>query len=473
MIDADRTTRSSAARGVNIYFEARRRAFTASTSARSGRTSKGGRLDRPRATAARARRRCALVTDKDWERHGASAFGWLAPASCASSSCRSATKRRAGSPAQPPAEAVRGARVDRRRCLTCPTSCARRRWPSERAPGSTSFRRSSAASRPTGASPSGRAYRDSTEAFVAEATCEDGTPAVLKLIVPATVTRRARGDGPAARGRRRLRAAVAGRRRSRRTPARAAGPLAPRARVADSPAARDPRRRREANLASCARLRPADRRRESALARRVHHVDVGGARPSVQRTRRRACTRVRGAVAATRIATRPRSLVHGDVHQWNALEADGGFKLVDPDGLLAEPEYDLGIIMREDPLEGDLHERARWLAHDDRARRDGDLGVGRRRARLDRPARHARRPSADRRGHAGRRGSTGRLTPRRQHVKGAPWGPYLISTAPMRYAGANLASQVGVLPASGNASAGHRLPLTWCWFTFTRNTRTR
>lgn len=44
-------------------------------------------------------------------------------------------------------------------------------------------------------------------------------------------------------------------------------------------------------------------------------------------------------------------LVHGDVHQWNVLESNDGFKLVDPDGLLAEPEYDLGIIMREDPLE--------------------------------------------------------------------------------------------------------------------------
>jgi streptomycin 6-kinase len=44
-------------------------------------------------------------------------------------------------------------------------------------------------------------------------------------------------------------------------------------------------------------------------------------------------------------------LVHGDVHQWNALAAGEGFKLVDPDGLVAEPEYDLGIIMREDPLE--------------------------------------------------------------------------------------------------------------------------
>ncbi len=58
-------------------------------------------------------------------------------------------------------------------------------------------------------------------------------------------------------------------------------------------------------------------------------------------------------------------LVHGDVHQWNALEADHGFKLVDPDGLRAEPEYDLGIIMREDPLEllsGDPWERAHRLA---------------------------------------------------------------------------------------------------------------
>ena len=55
-------------------------------------------------------------------------------------------------------------------------------------------------------------------------------------------------------------------------------------------------------------------------------------------------------------------LVHGDVHEWNALQAPGGFKLVDPDGLLAEPEYDLGVIMREDPLDGDLWARAEWLA---------------------------------------------------------------------------------------------------------------
>ena len=52
-------------------------------------------------------------------------------------------------------------------------------------------------------------------------------------------------------------------------------------------------------------------------------------------------------------------LVHGDVHQWNALQAEEGFKLVDPDGLLAQAEYDMGILMREDPIElraGDPHD---------------------------------------------------------------------------------------------------------------------
>lgn len=83
-------------------------------------------------------------------------------------------------------------------------------------------------------------------------------------------------------------------------------------------------------------------------------------------------------------------LTHGDVHEWNALRVDchhdgenshgesgdggesgagGAWKLVDPDGMLAEPEYDLGIIMREDPVEllddieaGDPRRRARQLA---------------------------------------------------------------------------------------------------------------
>lgn len=60
-------------------------------------------------------------------------------------------------------------------------------------------------------------------------------------------------------------------------------------------------------------------------------------------------------------------LVHGDVHEWNALATldRTGYRLVDPDGLLAEPEYDLGVLLREDPAEigvADPTARARWLA---------------------------------------------------------------------------------------------------------------
>lgn len=58
-------------------------------------------------------------------------------------------------------------------------------------------------------------------------------------------------------------------------------------------------------------------------------------------------------------------LVHGDVHQWNALQAGDGFKLVDPDGLLAEAEYDLGVVLREDPdepLAADTRATADWMA---------------------------------------------------------------------------------------------------------------
>lgn len=58
-------------------------------------------------------------------------------------------------------------------------------------------------------------------------------------------------------------------------------------------------------------------------------------------------------------------LVHGDVHGFNALQAEVGFKLIDPNAALAEPEYDLGTVMRGDPVEllaGDPRDRALWLA---------------------------------------------------------------------------------------------------------------
>ena len=52
-------------------------------------------------------------------------------------------------------------------------------------------------------------------------------------------------------------------------------------------------------------------------------------------------------------------LVHGDCHEYNTLSrVDGasGYKFVDPDGLFAEPAYDLGILMRgwnDEMLAGD------------------------------------------------------------------------------------------------------------------------
>jgi streptomycin 6-kinase len=57
-------------------------------------------------------------------------------------------------------------------------------------------------------------------------------------------------------------------------------------------------------------------------------------------------------------------LVHGDVHDGNALvAADGTFKLIDPDGLRAEPACDLGTILRANPdVEDDLRARAERLA---------------------------------------------------------------------------------------------------------------
>lgn len=57
-------------------------------------------------------------------------------------------------------------------------------------------------------------------------------------------------------------------------------------------------------------------------------------------------------------------LVHGDVHDLNALQAaDGTFKLIDPKGLRAEPACDLGTIVRCNPGSGDdLRARAQRLA---------------------------------------------------------------------------------------------------------------
>jgi streptomycin 6-kinase len=208
----------------------------------------------------------------------------------------------------------------------------------------------------------GRAYDLGTEAFVAEATQADGSPAVLKLMIPrpgnqteheVIVLRLTNGDGcvrlfrdDTARG------ALLLERLGR--PLNELGyPVRRRHEILCDAAARVWRPAPDVDL-------PSGADKAQGLANFITAIWERLGRPCHERAidYALACTARREAAHQAERAV----LVHGDVHQWNALQADGTFKLVDPDGLLAEPEYDLGVLMREDPDEGDLHERARWLA---------------------------------------------------------------------------------------------------------------
>ena len=208
----------------------------------------------------------------------------------------------------------------------------------------------------------GEAFPFSTEAFVAEVTCADGSPAVLKLIVPrggdaaareATALRLAGGEGCARLLREDLERGALLLEKLGRSLSELGLPLRTRHEILVATAQRVWRPAPDSGL-------PTGEEKARSLGRFITEMwnELGGpcSRAAVDHAlecaeRRRKAHRDERAV-----------LVHGDVHQWNALEAADGFKLVDPDGLLAEPEYDLGIIMREDPLEGDLRQRAAWLA---------------------------------------------------------------------------------------------------------------
>ena len=210
----------------------------------------------------------------------------------------------------------------------------------------------------------GRPYPDPTEAYVAMAVLSDGTPAVLKLTVPrsgnhvaheAAVLRLTAGDGCV----RLLREDVS---RGALLLERLGQPLSSLGLPFDA--------RQEVLCGTASRVwRPApgcglptgaDKARWLAdfITRTWEDLD----RPCSERAVTYALD-----CAAARLAAFDEEralLVHGDVHQWNTLRARNGFKLVDPDGLLAEAEYDLGVLMREDPDElmtGDPRDRARWL----------------------------------------------------------------------------------------------------------------
>ncbi len=209
------------------------------------------------------------------------------------------------------------------------------------------------------------AYPDPTEAFVAEARTESGEPVVLKLIVPRNddaarheidVLLRADGQGCA----RLLR-------HDRERGALLLERLGPSLHDLGLPISQ---RHEILCLLAMAIWRPAaeldlptglDKARwlETFIGRTWEDLDHPCGEAAVE-----------SALAALRRRSMAHDdersvLVHGDVHEWNALQATDGFKLIDPDGLLAEPEYDLGVMMREDPVEllrGDPRDRAHWLA---------------------------------------------------------------------------------------------------------------
>jgi streptomycin 6-kinase len=211
----------------------------------------------------------------------------------------------------------------------------------------------------------GATFGDGTEAFVAEATLDDGSAAVLKLVVPRardvaraeiTVLRLAAGDGCVALLRAdEPRGAMLLERLGR--PLDQLGlPLDRRLDILVDVAARVWR-----PAAGCGLPTGADK--GEWLIRFITDTWAALDHPCSERAVDHALT-----CAARRIAAHDDEravLVHGDVHQWNVCEAGDGFKLIDPDGLLAEPEYDLGVLLREDPVElldGDPRDRAHRLA---------------------------------------------------------------------------------------------------------------
>jgi len=211
----------------------------------------------------------------------------------------------------------------------------------------------------------GDPWPDATEAYVARAALADGTPAALKLMIPRpgehaqheiTVLRLAGGQGCA-----RLLRADPGRGAlllERLGPSlhELGYPITSRHEILVSSAEQVWR-----PAAGCGLPTGADQARWLAAFITATWEELG--RPCAEQTVHHAL-----ACAARRLAAHDDEravLVHGDVHQWNALRAGRGFKLVDPDGLLAEAEYDLGVIMREDPCEliqSDPRDRSRWLA---------------------------------------------------------------------------------------------------------------
>lgn len=211
----------------------------------------------------------------------------------------------------------------------------------------------------------GPPFDGATEAFVAEATCEDGTAAVLKVVVPRAgdaaeneiaVLRLVDGQGCARLWRADAERGVLLLERLGRSLFEVGLPMRQRHEILCDAASRVWRPAPGCGL-------PTGAAKGRWLAESIATLWEELDRPCSERAVDHSL-----ACAARRIEAHDDEravVVHGDVHQWNAMEADDGFKLIDPDGLLAEAEYDLGVILREDPVEllaDDPRQRTQWLA---------------------------------------------------------------------------------------------------------------
>jgi streptomycin 6-kinase len=204
-----------------------------------------------------------------------------------------------------------------------------------------------------------------TEAYVAPATLADGTGAVLKLIMPRdesaadheiVVLRIADGDGCARLYRDDEERGAMLLERLGPSLYDLAVPIAQRHEILTDLARRVWRPAADAGL-------PSGADKAAWLATSITAMWEGLDRPCSEQ----AVAQALECAERRRLAHDPTTarLVHGDVHQWNALRSQTGFALVDPDGLFADPEYDLGVIMREDPLEllaVGPRTRSAWLA---------------------------------------------------------------------------------------------------------------
>lgn len=214
----------------------------------------------------------------------------------------------------------------------------------------------------------GAPYEDATEAYVAPVTLADGTPAVLKLLIvrgdarhateELTVLRLADGDGCVRLLRHDEGSGALLLERLGPSMYRLGLPIEQRHEILCRVAMRLWRPAPDSGLRT-----GADKAR--SLIRFVEAAWDRLGRPcseaAVAQALECAARRVAGHDDGTAV------LLHGDVHQWNTLRSGSGddWKLVDPDGVVGEPEGDLGVLMREDPVEliqGDPRDRARWLA---------------------------------------------------------------------------------------------------------------